>query len=110
MPPRQLLLYTAGIKKQKRGSHSSQYSTQEIHRSTQLFHTLTYTVMTELPQEKKSKITAPPLEIQSLSVSLSLPLHHLLDLHAEELQQSREDAHVIEEEDIVSGPVEDISF
>ncbi len=66
--------------------------------------------MTELPQEKKSKITAPPLEIQSLSVSLSLPLHHLLDLHAEELQQSREDAHVIEEEDIVSGPVEDISF
>lgn len=35
---------------------------------------------------------------------------HSLYLHAEELQQSREDAHVVEEEDVVSGPVEDVSF
>lgn len=33
---------------------------------------------------------------------------HSLYLHAEELQQSREDAHVVEEEDIVSRPVEDV--
>lgn len=31
-----------------------------------------------------------------------------LDLHAKQLQQCREDAHVVEQKDIVSGPVEHI--
>lgn len=31
-----------------------------------------------------------------------------LYLHAKQLQQRREDAHVVEQEDIVSGPVEHI--
>lgn len=33
---------------------------------------------------------------------------HSLDLHAEELQESCEDAHLIKKENIVSRPVEDI--
>jgi len=31
-----------------------------------------------------------------------------LHLHAEQLQQGREDAHVVEQEDIVPGPVEHV--
>lgn len=35
-------------------------------------------------------------------------MSYSLDLHAKQLQQCREDSHVVEQEDIVSGPVEDV--
>lgn len=38
----------------------------------------------------------------------NLCVSYSLYLHAEQLQQRREDAHVVEQEDIVSGPVEHI--
>lgn len=38
----------------------------------------------------------------------NLCVSYSLYLHAEQLQQRREDAHVVQQKDVVSGPVEDI--
>lgn len=35
---------------------------------------------------------------------------HSLDLHAEQLQQRREDAHVVQQEDVAAGPAEDVGL
>lgn len=35
---------------------------------------------------------------------------HSLNLHAEQLQQRREDAHVVKQEDVAAGPAEDVGL
>lgn len=44
----------------------------------------------------------------SHNLALYLAVSHSLYLHAEQLQQRREDAHVVEQKDVVSGPVEHV--